>query len=887
MEFSGTHEEDAQDAESRRLVAQCVIPVLPAAVDPLAELPEPSDVFTMGSSGLLGGGITRLSDTGWSRFSRDSNGPDDAQGTPSVDDPDLAYAYDDSDTLQIELAEVPELSDNHASFCHFWKLWSGSHPQSPPEELSHKYSGDPGAISWTLLDDKAKDSYVEFLLEQCERSESELRSSALRAVLYLIQGSFWNVEKDLILDTARENAFRFYRLGSFQIFVQLLLLEADVPRNFIRTPALSIADSKELRSVCNILYSLIELIRRPVPVGAQQNEKLRAAFIEELSGPIFGKTILLHHLFELFMKYASGSAPHYPLKKLLLLIWKVLLVSCGGMEELRETKNQRRQASGLAAVSDDTLEVARKMRASTPPLSASEMADGVKRPNRPLSTKYKPSKDSEANTAFWFTNVSESDDPPGIDEDKDDKEDLEVKHIEHPAKRHDSQPEAFTTRPEPAFLSKSLPWNPKVRQEEIDRFIRQSREKFVGVVLPEDTATLVGLPKPIEESIQVMRRHVYVSLSDVQTAKEEGVTRFPMSQKEEFFPDSAVERVYQALLPQMGNHVIALLKVLLASSPTSKTKTESVNVVTDVLPEAMPTSVVHSMRMGIDTNRHKEIIVKAVSGIVLLLLKHFKVNHVYQFETLAQHLVMANCMALILKFLNQNTLGYVVARNQIPALDYPACCGAVHLELTKDQLEFAGEQPYCWRNLHACINLIRILNKLAKWKKSRVLVLVLFKSAAILKRALRIRNPIMQLYTLKALKLQSKFLGRQWRRLNMRTLSAIYEKVRHRLMDDWAYGNVPEHEVKKVDCQIEERKLRVLLDSFNNRRYHEILRPNTIYVQPGLEEFQPMDHNLASALSMRVRLPDHFKANYESWLEREVYGVQIDWDQLIETKNFI
>jgi hypothetical protein len=98
---------------------------------------------------------------------------------------------------------------------------------------------------------------------------------------------------------------------------------------------------------------------------------------------------------------------------------------------------------------------------------------------------------------------------------------------------------------------------------------------------------------------------------------------------------------------------------------------------------------------------------------------------------------------------------------------------------------------------------------------------------------------------------------------------------------------VPEHEVKKVDCQIEERKLRVLLDSFNNRRYHDVLRPNVTYIQPGLEDFQPMDHSLASALALRVRLPDHFKLSYEAWLEREVYNSQIDWDQLIDNKTVI
>ena len=47
-------------------------------------------------------------------------------------------------------------------------------------------------------------------------------------------------------------------------------------------------------------------------------------------------------------------------------------------------------------------------------------------------------------------------------------------------------------------------------------------------------------------------------------------------------------------------------------------------------------TVMQSMKLGIDINRHKEIIVKAVSAILLLLLKHFKVNHVYQFEFMSQ-----------------------------------------------------------------------------------------------------------------------------------------------------------------------------------------------------------------------------------------------------------
>ena len=36
------------------------------------------------------------------------------------------------------------------------------------------------------------------------------------------------------------------------------------------------------------------------------------------------------------------------------------------------------------------------------------------------------------------------------------------------------------------------------------------------------------------------------------------------------------------------------------------------------------------MKLGIDVNRHKEVIVKAIGALLLLLLKHYKLNHVYQ-----------------------------------------------------------------------------------------------------------------------------------------------------------------------------------------------------------------------------------------------------------------
>ena len=36
--------------------------------------------------------------------------------------------------------------------------------------------------------------------------------------------------------------------------------------------------------------------------------------------------------------------------------------------------------------------------------------------------------------------------------------------------------------------------------------------------------------------------------------------------------------------------------------------------------------------------------------------------------------------------------------------------------------EAGDNNQFCWRNLFSCINLLRILNKLTKWKHSRTMV---------------------------------------------------------------------------------------------------------------------------------------------------------------------
>ncbi|KAF2984793.1 hypothetical protein EK904_014799 [Melospiza melodia maxima] len=539
------------------------------------------------------------------------------------------------------------------------------------------------------------------------------------------------------------------------------------------------------------MYLMVENIRVEQETDPPEWKTCRETFRMELSFPVHTEEPFALLLFTMVTKFCSGHAPHFPMKKVLLLLWKVL----------------------LPLVKQDSLDI---------------------------YNERDPFKSDEG----------------GVDEEENDDVDGGMEGELELVERDALIPALPAQRLpiERVSFPKGLPWAPKVRQKDIEHFLEASRNKFIGFTLGQDTETLIGLPRPIHESVKTLKQHKYVSISDVQIKNEEELEKCPMSLGEEEVQETPCEVLYRAMLYNLPQYMIALLKILLAAAPTSKAKTDSINILADVLPEEMPITVLQSMKLGIDVNRHKEIIVKSISALLLLLLKHFKLNHIYQFEYVSQHLVFANCIPLILKFFNQNIMSYIAAKNRVALLP----------------LQEAGDNnQFCWRNLFSCINLLRILNKLTKWKHSRTMMLVVFKSAPLLKRALKVKQAMMQLYVLKLLKIQTKYLGRQWRKSNMKTMSAIYQKVRHRMNDDWAYGN--DIDARPWDFQAEECTLRANIEAFNSRRYDKAQD----------SEFAPVDNCLQSVLGQRLELPEDFHYSYELWLEREVFSQPIRWEELL------
>jgi hypothetical protein len=141
------------------------------------------------------------------------------------------------------------------------------------------------------------------------------------------------------------------------------------------------------------------------------------------------------------------------------------------------------------------------------------------------------------------------------------------------------------------------------------------------------------------------------------------------------------------------------------------------------------------MQMKFDTARHGEIIVKGISAILLLLLKHAKANRVYtsttfsssrtrsktylfcpsdesQFERVCEVLADNNCIPLILNYMKQDTQQYIDTDNTVHSLElFPT-----------------PKRKYSWRNMFATINLLRVLHKLTAGHSLRIRSMVQCKA---------------------------------------------------------------------------------------------------------------------------------------------------------------
>ncbi|KAH6715055.1 pheromone-dependent cell cycle arrest protein-like protein Far11 [Leptodontidium sp. MPI-SDFR-AT-0119] len=374
-----------------------------------------------------------------------------------------------------------------------------------------------------------------------------------------------------------------------------------------------------------------------------------------------------------------------------------------------------------------------------------------------------------------------------------------------------------------------------------------------------------------------------------------------------------VEQFYQNSIPHLQSLVIVLLKAVLANvtalitqpvgqqqglqpafrsdvnlrgnGPQGQNRQQdpaSIPLPTTVDPSELPIEEIEALRS-------REITAKAVSGILLMLLKWFKVSHILKFEYLTQLLLDSNYLPLVLKlfahqeidkvvesrtdrdemsffaFCNENSKNAPVpdimeleaeespdeaappairrnrdlpvagSEDKLPALAFQEGQHAGKRDRPElDELGYPTTEPpypdepiteFSWRNFFSSINFLRVMQKICKNKAHRNLLLVQYKSSNILKKSLKIPQPEQRLYTLKLFKNQVPYCGRKWRQGNMRVITAVYLHCRPELRDDWLAGS-------DVDAEVEEalpleQALRALTHWHNIKRYPEQMGADT------------------------------------------------------------
>eukprot|EP00051_Salpingoeca_urceolata_P003693 m.59776 g.59776 ORF g.59776 m.59776 type:complete len:764 (+) comp13018_c0_seq1:109-2400(+) len=740
-------------------------------------------------------------------YSGDGN---DAAASGSA--PSLAYTYQDAEPIDVEVSEFFSYAEN--------------------QELDQGrvlFERDVNGSAWKVKSPTQQRSYIHCCLDSLEDRKPETRQTAAQRLLYIALGAYGecaSFHEQIVL--LHHNNVLLYQCGAFPILVQAIIHAATELEDPAHRTELGLRSNFLLRVLCDLVYLMLESFRKvmvdshartrratssPLPgsttgsglryqpsldVGHDDDhEALLSEFRETLGQPLADGRLLAAVFLDMLTSFKEGAGAVFPVKKLILLTWKTVLLSLGGSKQLDEIKAASRKEAGLPGAALSSAALLESQATLTPKASQADI-DAF--------------KESVSMRFYSFS------------------------HLEEPERR--------------------------------------ASDQGADDGVSSNTTTL-PVPAAVREAVAILEKHLYVPLGEHQINEFEAVqtdlaTRAPVAlplPREQ----TPTEVLYAALFEKLPKHTISLLRVLLAAAPAPANKKNmasraSLQLTNELNAPAADAPLVSVARDDVDEQRHKEIIIKGSSALLLLLLRHFKQNHVLQFECFSQLMVDSRCLMLILKLLNQNVETYVGLKNSIPSCElfnFLAQWRAESRTFRSEETVPGGQDgSVCARNMHAIIDLVRILQKLTKGKEGRILNLVVEKSATILKKCLRVAHPVMNLYVLKVLKSQSRFLGRAWRKSNMQVLSRIDKNVRHRLRDTWFYENVDHG---GIDYQEEEDDLR-----------RRILDFHSVYYQPPTSIAQP--RSLVEEQQDLYLSQGELEALYRDYLEDEKRGMPVDID---------
>jgi len=285
----------------------------------------------------------------------------------NCDGPDLDFVYSDVDGYQNEIAELY----SYTEFSEFQMNVKAFEDQMELCDLPP---------NWQKQDSAAQRGIVMKLVDQLEVSDRSFRMQAARCILYLAQGCWAEVQSDEEQhQITRDNVLVLHQLGVFASFIDLLNMEIESACSpdivAVKITNVTLVDSTDIRVILSVLYIITETIRDERERGSEDYKELADSFVQEINSPLPDGELLAVKLLGMITRFCSGAAPQFPMKKVVLLLWKVSLLGLGGMDVLKNLKNEYRLKVGLEPITEDTLEVTKYMRASSPPATATDILE--------------------------------------------------------------------------------------------------------------------------------------------------------------------------------------------------------------------------------------------------------------------------------------------------------------------------------------------------------------------------------------------------------------------------------------------------------------------------------------------------------------------------------
>ncbi|KAI9291179.1 hypothetical protein K502DRAFT_326417 [Neoconidiobolus thromboides FSU 785] len=693
---------------------------------------------------------------------------------------------------------------------------------------------------WYANSKQESQTILHVWLESLEHADRDRRFRASQCLLYFAQGQFGDHETPTEhINQLIQNNQRLKKLGAIQYYFEALKMASmqhdKLVNLFMNGSTIDTNQMNEINLELSILLSLLYLlieVNRPREENSKNKDKNKnsISFLEEL---VSLEPKICPFLFNLISKLKEKSFKGYPIKKVLLLLWKVLVTIYGDLNTFKQLKELQRKNYNLKS----------KPSKDQPKVKPEEYNLFF----YTFSKKY-PSCFSELSNLYYTT-------PPTL------------------AKWTFHSPRILNNNSEQKhYLNNDLMNNnnnsdspfllPLTKQHSIaPKPILEAAELFINnLYFPLDFIQLLDvsidlfdlfndpetkLPDNFYNNNQKINENENENKNKNENTPTIALNEIQIQEEEEEEEEedrilklrlNLIEELYIDLLPESHSIVIVLLKLLLATipSPQSNSSNNNDNMMMGMQMQKNPfgnkdgelkppfDTPIHLSADEIDDIRHKEIVAKAISSILLILLKGFKVQHATKFEYYSQMISDSNGILLILKLYGlQDFNTFNKIRNECDHLCFfKALLKPSNKVKDTNKKEEANNLKLPFppgRNIYTSINFFRILHLLTKEKLARIAMLVQFKSSAILKRVLKVGHPKLNHYIMEIFKSQIPFLGRKWRQNNMKIITQIFLTSTQGLNENWALPY-------DFGSSIEQQTLSIkqLINGYNQYYYPEI-----------------------------------------------------------------